>query len=70
MVGSSKMAKMDNAALNNITIHIMLFTAIVDMVLALMESILGNINVALIYMCVANSLNIAAQILRWDLRRD
>lgn len=64
------MTKDQQSRLNNIIILIMLFTAIVDMVLALMESILGNINVALIYMCVANSLNIAAQILRWDLRRD
>lgn len=61
------MTKDQQSRLNNIIILIMLFTAIVDMVLALMESILGNINVALIYMCVANSLNIAAQILRWDL---
>lgn len=64
------MTKDQQSRLNNIIILIMLFTAIVDMVLALMESILGNINVALIYMCVANSLNIAAQILRWVLRRD
>lgn len=64
------MTKNEQFRLNNIIILIMLFTAIVDMVLALMESILGNINVALIYMCVANSLNIAAQILRWVLRRD
>lgn len=61
------MTKDQQSRLTNNIIRIMLFTAIVDMVLALMESILGNINVALIYMCVANSLNIAAQILGWDL---
>lgn len=61
------MTKMDNAALNNITIHIMLFTAIVDIVLALIELDRGNINVALIYMCIAHSLNIAAQIINIEI---
>lgn len=64
------MTKNEPLRLNNITIHIMLFTAIVDIVLALIELDRGNINIALIYMCIAHSLNIAAQILKWDLRRD
>lgn len=64
------MRKDQQSRLNNNIILIMLLTAIVDMVLALVESINGNINVALIYMCIAHSLNITAQIIRWDSIRD
>lgn len=42
------MIKDQQSRLNNTIILIMLLTAIVDVILALMESILGNINVALI----------------------
>lgn len=64
------MTKDQQSRLNNNIILIMLLTAIVNMVIALVESINGNINEALTYMCLAHSLNITVQIIKWNLLRD
>lgn len=57
------MTKDQQSRLTNNIIHIMLFTAIVDMAIALGNSFNGNINETLAYMCLANLLNITVQMI-------
>lgn len=64
------MTKDQQSRLTNNIIRIMLFTAIVNMAIALGDSFNGNINETLTYMCLAHALNITAQILRGDLLHD
>lgn len=64
------MTKDQQNRLTNNIIRIMLFTAIVNMAIALGNSFNGNINETLTYMCLAHSLNITAQMIRQDLLRD
>lgn len=64
------MTKDQQSRLTNNIIRIMLFTAIVNMAIALGDSFNGNINEALTYMCLAHLLNITAQMIKQDLLRD
>lgn len=64
------MTKDQQSRLTNNIIRIMLFTAIVNMAIALVDSFNGNINETLTYMCLAHLLNITAQMIRWDSVRD
>ena len=53
--------------LNNTIVIIMLIFAAIEMGLALVESIKGDISEAIICMCIAYALKITAQIMRGDL---
>lgn len=64
------MTKDQQSRLTNNIIRIMLFTAIVNMAIALGDSFNGNINETLTYMCLAHLLNITVQMIRQDLLRD
>ena len=64
------MTKDQQSRLTNNIIRIMLFTAIVDMAIALGSSFNGNIDETLAYMCLAHLLNITVQMIRWDSIRD
>lgn len=64
------MTKDQQSRLTNNIIRIMLFTAIVNMAIALGNSFNGNINETLAYMCLAHLLNITVQIMRGELLCD